>query len=112
MRSHPRLTALQAMAAMLASLAPGLLRAEQPDRFAAVAPRMEGFVQKGEISGAVTLVATKNRIIHLAAAGRTDLAHGRKMKTDDIFWIASIRPAGLAGLCRLARCRRSLLRCR
>jgi CubicO group peptidase (beta-lactamase class C family) len=78
------------MAAMLASLAPGLLRAEQPDRFAAVAPRMEEFVQKGEIAGAVTLVATKNRIIHLAAAGRTDLAHGRKMKTDDIFWIASM----------------------
>lgn len=59
---------------MLASLAPGLLRAEQPDRFAAVAPRMEEFVQKGEIAGAVTLVATKNRIIHLAAAGHDRIA--------------------------------------
>jgi CubicO group peptidase (beta-lactamase class C family) len=63
--------------------------AEQ-DRFAAVALRMQEFVDKGEISGAVTLIATRDRIIHLNAVGRTDTAKDRKMRTDDIFWIASM----------------------
>jgi CubicO group peptidase (beta-lactamase class C family) len=62
----------------------------QQDRFAAVAPRMQEFVDKGEISGAVTLIATRDRIIHLNAVGRTNTAKDRKMRTDDIFWIASM----------------------
>jgi len=75
----------------VAALAPLLLlRAQPADRFAAVAPRMREFVDKGEAAGVVTLIATKDRIIHLAAAGKTDLAKDRKMKTDDIFWIASM----------------------
>jgi CubicO group peptidase (beta-lactamase class C family) len=75
----------------VAALAPLLLlRAQQADRFAAVAPRMQEFVDKGEAAGVVTLIATKDRIIHLAAVGKTDMAKDRKMKTDDIFWIASM----------------------
>jgi len=52
--------------------------------------RMQEFVDKGEISGVVTLVATKDRVVHLAAVGRSDLASGRPMKADDLFWIASM----------------------
>jgi CubicO group peptidase (beta-lactamase class C family) len=74
----------------VAALAPLLLVAQQADRFAAVAPRMQEFVDKGEAAGVVTLVATKDRVIHLAAVGKTDLAKDRKMRTDDIFWIASM----------------------
>jgi CubicO group peptidase (beta-lactamase class C family) len=47
-------------------------------------------VDQGEISGAVTLVATRDRILHLAAVGRSDLATGRKMERTDLFWIASM----------------------
>lgn len=61
-----------------------------PDKFAAVPERMKVFVDQGEISGAVTLVATKNKILHLAAVGRSDLATGRKMEPNDLFWIASM----------------------
>lgn len=67
-----------------------LLSAQQADRFAAIAPRMQEFVDRGEIAGAVTLIATRDRILHLGAAGKTDLAKDRRMQTDDIFWIASM----------------------
>jgi CubicO group peptidase (beta-lactamase class C family) len=66
------------------------LRAQPADRFAAVAQRMREFVDKGEAAGIVTLIANRDRIIHLAAVGKTDLAKDRKMRTDDIFWIASM----------------------
>jgi CubicO group peptidase (beta-lactamase class C family) len=68
--------------------AAGLLCAA--DRFAAVTARMQDFVDKGEVAGVVTLVAGKDRIIHLGAVGKTDQAQARKMRTGDIFWIASM----------------------
>ncbi len=61
-----------------------------PDRFAAVPAAVQPFVEQGEIAGAVMLVATKDRVLHLSAVGASDLATGRKMKTDDLFWIASM----------------------
>jgi len=66
----------------------GLLRGA--DRFAAIATRMQAFVDKGEAAGVVTLVATKDRILYVGAVGKSDLAKDRKMRTDDIFWIASM----------------------
>jgi CubicO group peptidase (beta-lactamase class C family) len=83
MKLHHRMIAV-------AALAPWLVVAQQANRLAAVAPRMQEFVDKGEAAGVVTLIATKDRIVHLAAVGKTDLAKDRKMKTDDIFWIASM----------------------
>ncbi|MGA9627071.1 MAG: serine hydrolase domain-containing protein [Bryobacteraceae bacterium] len=74
----------------VAVLAPLLVAAQQASRFAAVAPRMQEFVDKGEAAGIVTLIATKDRVIYLDAVGKTDLAKDRKMRTDDIFWIASM----------------------
>src|SRR5664279_3378429 len=67
-----------------------LLLAQQADRFAGVAPRMQEFIDKGEASGIVTLIAGKDRILHVGAAGKTDMDGARKMRTDDIFWIASM----------------------
>jgi hypothetical protein len=85
MRLHKWMTAVLAL--VLLAL-PGLPLAQRADRFAAVAPRMQEFVDKGEAAGVVTLIATEDRIIHLAAVGKTDLTKDRKMRTDDIFWIA------------------------
>lgn len=58
--------------------------------FDAIAPRMQAFVDRGEAAGIVTLLASKDNVLHLAAVGKTDLAGSRTMKTDDIFWIASM----------------------
>jgi CubicO group peptidase (beta-lactamase class C family) len=90
MTSHKRITAGCALVPLLALLAAGLLPAQQTDRFAAVAPRMREFADKGEISGAVMLIANKDRILHLSAVGKTDMAKIHQMRTDDIFWIASM----------------------
>ena len=75
-------------------VAPGLLCAQpadrQADRLAAIAPRMQEFVDRGEVAGVVTLVATQDRILHLSAVGRTDLAGDLAMRADTLFWIASM----------------------
>lgn len=51
---------------------------------------MREFIAKKEIAGAVTLVATKDRIVALDAVGSADVARGLPMKDDSIFWIASM----------------------
>jgi len=60
------------------------------DKFAAVPAQLQPFVDQGEISGAVMLVADRDRVLHLSAVGVSDLATGRKMEPNDIFWIASM----------------------
>jgi CubicO group peptidase (beta-lactamase class C family) len=90
MREHKKKRAVAALALWLAVVAPGLLRAQTADRFRAIAPRMQEFVDRGEVAGVVTLIATRERIVYIGAVGKTDLASDRKMRTDDIFWIASM----------------------
>jgi CubicO group peptidase (beta-lactamase class C family) len=48
------------------------------------------FIDDREISGAVTLVATPERIVHLDATGNADISEGKAMRPDTIFWIASM----------------------
>ena len=90
MKLHHKAMCVSALLPLLGIVEPGLLLAQQVDRFAAVAPRMQEFVDKGEVAGVVTLIATKDRILHRGAVGKTDMARDRKMRTDDIFWIASM----------------------
>lgn len=78
---------------ILAAPALGLilfLGAQTPTPFAGIVPRMQGFVDRGEIAGVVTLVATKDRILNINAVGKSDLSGNRALQTDDIFWIASM----------------------
>jgi CubicO group peptidase (beta-lactamase class C family) len=82
-----------AFAAVLVSFTEPLF-AQQPAfddaRLAKIPERMEQFVKDGQISGAVTLVATKDRVVHLAAVGKADLATSRSMEPDAIFRVASM----------------------
>src|ERR1044072_762855 len=59
-------------------------------KLAAIPGRMEQFVASNIISGAVTLVARRGEIVALDAVGESDLATHRKMRADDLFWIASM----------------------
>lgn len=52
--------------------------------------RMQSFVDAGEIAGAVTLVARRGEIVHLAAVGHADIEHDLPMHKDSIFAIASM----------------------
>ncbi len=56
----------------------------------AISERMRPLVDDREVSGLVTLVATPDRIVHLDAIGSADIAAGRPMRPDTIFWIASM----------------------
>jgi len=56
----------------------------------AIARAMESFIENREISGAVTLVTRRGQITHLQAQGVSDIATQRPMRTDDLFWIASM----------------------
>jgi len=51
---------------------------------------MRGFVEQGELAGAVTLVARDGRIIAFDAVGCGDLSTHRVLKKDDLFWVASM----------------------
>ncbi|MBI4659493.1 MAG: beta-lactamase family protein [Verrucomicrobia bacterium] len=55
-----------------------------------VGAAMEQMVAKNEIAGAVTMVVTKNKILHMECTGFADIAAKRAMKPDTLFWIASM----------------------
>lgn len=59
-------------------------------KLAAIRPRMQQFVDQGEVAGAVTLVGRHDRIVSLEAVGFQDLEAKRPMRTDSIFRIASM----------------------
>ncbi len=52
--------------------------------------RMEKFVAEKQISGAVTLIGYRGKIVHLAAVGQADIEADKKMETDSLFAIASM----------------------
>jgi CubicO group peptidase (beta-lactamase class C family) len=69
-----------------------------PPAVATISERVRKSIAAKEIAGAVTLVATPDRVIHLDAAGNASLDPGVAMRTDDIFWIASMSKPILATL--------------
>jgi len=51
---------------------------------------MQAAIDAREIAGAVTVVVTKDQVIHLQASGLADVATGKPMQPDSVFWIASM----------------------
>ena len=58
----------------------------KPDLIAVLQP----FIDSHSLAGAVTLVATADRILDVGAIGWSDIAGGRPMQEDTLFWIASM----------------------
>jgi CubicO group peptidase (beta-lactamase class C family)/glyoxylase-like metal-dependent hydrolase (beta-lactamase superfamily II) len=69
-----------------------------PSAVPAISDRMRKYIAAKEIAGAVTLVATPDRILHLDATGNAVLAPDEPMQKDSIFWIASMSKPVLATL--------------
>jgi CubicO group peptidase (beta-lactamase class C family) len=65
-------------------------RAQEP----AAAPALQPFVDRGTLAGAVTLVASRDRLLGLETVGFADVAARTPMREDSLFWIASIPRAG------------------
>lgn len=51
---------------------------------------LQPFVDRHELAGAVTLVATKDKILSYEAVGYSDVSRKQLMKIDSLFWIASM----------------------
>ena len=71
---------------------------QTPPAIAAISDRVRKSIAAKEIAGAVTLVATPDRVIHLDATGNAVLNPAEAMQTDAIFWIASMSKPILATL--------------
>jgi len=61
-----------------------------PSRWTPVSAAMKESVDRQLISGAVTLIATKDQFVALDAVGMADLAKQTPMKSDTIFGLASL----------------------
>jgi CubicO group peptidase (beta-lactamase class C family) len=50
---------------------------------------LQPFVEKHELAGAVAIVVDKSKVLSVEAVGFSDIAGGKAMATDAMFWIAS-----------------------
>jgi alpha-L-fucosidase 2 len=55
-----------------------------------VGTAMQAAIDAHEIAGAVTVIVTKDKVLHLQASGLADIAAGKPMQPDSLFWIASM----------------------
>lgn len=69
---------------------------------AELATHLRRHVENKVMAGAVFLVADEERVLAFDAIGYADISAGRAMRTDDLFWIASItKPITAAALMML-----------
>ena len=74
------------LALLLPALAALPLGAAEPR----IADSLQPFVDSHTLAGAVTLVASRDKVLSLEAVGYADVAAKTPMKTDNLFWIASM----------------------
>ena len=55
-----------------------------------VGTAMQEMIGKNEIAGAVTVVVSKDKVLHFETTGFADVAAKRPMSPDTLFWIASM----------------------
>lgn len=55
-----------------------------------VSAAMQEMIAKEEVAGAVTVVVTRDKILHLGADGYADIASKTPLNADTLFWIASM----------------------
>lgn len=60
------------------------------ERLGRIAAAMQRRVDRGEIAGAVTLVARRGHVVHRQAVGYRDLSTGSPMRADSVFRIRSM----------------------
>ncbi len=60
------------------------------ERLGRIAGVMQGYIDRGEIPGAITLVARRGKIVHLQTHGLKDIAAQEPMSADSVFRMASM----------------------
>lgn len=66
-----------------------LVGCQSPSASAPVSESLQPYVDRHEVAGAVALVADRNGVLSVDAVGSADIAGGRPMRADTMFWIAS-----------------------
>ena len=74
--------------------------ADDSTKSSKVRERMQAFTDQNIISGSVTVVATKDKILQLESVGYADLKTRERMRPDHMFWIASMTKP-MTGVCVL-----------
>jgi CubicO group peptidase (beta-lactamase class C family) len=87
---RPAAIALLALAAASSPAPRAAAQSSQAPVIPAVHAAMQRCVDDHEVAGSVTLVAAGDRVVHLDAVGKADVAADRPMATDALFWIASM----------------------
>jgi CubicO group peptidase (beta-lactamase class C family) len=80
----PKLNSMWPLLALLTCLLSQAVRSAQ------LVDVLQPFVDRHELAGAVTLVASKDRVLSLEAVSYADIAARKPMQTDAVFWIASM----------------------
>jgi CubicO group peptidase (beta-lactamase class C family) len=80
--------ALASLAVLALAAAPAPAEAPSPTS-KGIAAVLQPFVDSHALAGAVTLVADRDRVLSLEAVGFADVAAGKPMRPDALFWIAS-----------------------
>ena len=78
------------VATLTLGLSSHALAQSAPPSTPAIVAALQPFVDNHTLAGAVTLVADKDKVLSLDAVGAMDIAAGRPMRTDCLFWIASM----------------------
>jgi CubicO group peptidase (beta-lactamase class C family) len=60
------------------------------DRLKRLSAAMQGYIDRGEVAGTVTLIARRGRVVHLQAQGSMDIDSKTPMRSDSIFRLASM----------------------
>ncbi|HYV36568.1 MAG TPA: subclass B3 metallo-beta-lactamase [Gemmataceae bacterium] len=76
----------------------GMGKQATPSAVPAIGDKMKKYIAEKEIAGAVTLVASPDKILHLDATGSASLNPVEAILNDAIFWIASMSKPVLAAL--------------
>jgi CubicO group peptidase (beta-lactamase class C family) len=66
-----------------------LAKDDAPAPSKSIVAALQPFVEKHALAGAVTLVADEEKVLSLDAVGFADVAAGKPMPADALFWIAS-----------------------
>lgn len=66
------------------------LTAADSETLSRIKPRMQAYVDRGGLSGTVTMVIEKGQTVHFETAGMADIEHKKPMRKDSIFQIMSM----------------------
>ena len=79
----------QSAAYLVLLFLPAFARAAEPGN-PAIRAAVEKFIDAQDISGAVTVVTGKDKVLALDTVGLADIAKKKPMEPDTLFWVASM----------------------